>query len=147
MNYLTYIFKAKTVYSVQSPLVYDLCDKVLWTPLSASQLRSLHLSRHDTFPALCYRVANHLQPRHTVLVAEDPSVVNAVRQGCPTSQIVLFPNVPPDSIILMEHPHRHEALWQQLLSLPDRTAAIDIYSAALLFIGWGLSRQEFLLKR
>lgn len=154
MNRLTYLIKAKTVYSVQSPLVYDLCTRVLWTPLSAVQCRRIGTSRQDDFAQLCYKTANFLQPPHMAIPVADDYHRNAIAIGYPRTAVSAIADtdlqgLPSGSVILLSKPHissANEELWHSLCSLPNRTAAIDIFSAGMVIIGRGMSRQDFLLR-
>lgn len=147
MNKLSYIVKSKTPYSVQSPMVYDLCSKVLWTTLSKQQRTALQLGSRDVFAALCYRVANHLQPRSMVLMQEDQQAVRVIGLGCASTRIEQISRISEGTIVMVNHPHDNEEAWNQLKAMVSRTAVVDIFSAGIVFIGWGLSREVFLLRR
>ncbi|MBQ7280505.1 MAG: hypothetical protein IJR13_07285 [Bacteroidales bacterium] len=133
MTRLGYWIKAKTLYDIHSPFVYDLCRNVLYAraPEEAVAARDGHTRR---FATLLYMLKDYLS------LSEMRSEGNT---------LLLGGNDTWGRVLMVDAPHadrKAEHQWTALCADEAYRVSIDLYDVGLLFTNSHLHRQHFLLR-
>ncbi|MBP3763895.1 MAG: hypothetical protein J6I49_08490 [Bacteroidales bacterium] len=124
MNRLQHFLRAKTQYNLHSPLVFRLYTEVLFS-------RSAEAPRGRGFDAVLWRLEHHY---------------GATAQCCDEGGAMAELATADGRFLLVDRPHRREALWRQLCDDPRYEVTLDLFDCGLAVANPRLSRQHFLLR-
>ena len=120
MNRLQHFLRAKTQFNLHSPFVYGLYTEVLFSRADGCP--------KGRFEAVVWRLEHHYR-----VVAEHE--VGAVKLH--TSEA---------DFLLVDHPHRNELRWEELVAKPDYQVTIDLFDVGIAVCNSHLSKQHFILR-
>ncbi len=120
MNRLQHFLRAKTLYNLHSPFVYHLYTEVLFSRAEGEP--------RDRYEAVLWRLERHYGVDSE---RRDGEAVLCCRDGC---------------FVVVDHPHRRETRWQELVEEPRFRVSIDLFSVGIVVDNPRLSRQCFLLR-
>ncbi len=122
MNRLRHFLLAKTQYGLHSPFVYRLYTEVLFSrcPDGAPQGRG--------YEAILWRLERHY--------------------GVPAGRFGGYATLgtPDGDFLVVDHPHREESRWQDIIDSAHYQVTIDLFSTGIAIANPRLSRQHFLLR-
>lgn len=120
MNRLQHFLHAKTQFNLHSPFVYGLYTEVLF-----SRAPGAPRGRYES----------------TVWRLEQRYGIQAQRlDGSATL------HAPEADFLVVNHPHRDEARWQDIVENPRYQATIDLFSVGIAVTNPHLSKQHFILR-
>ena len=120
MNRLQHFLHAKTQFGLHSPFVYGLYTEVLF-----SRAEGVPRGR---FNGVVWRLERHY------------GVETSRQEG--TASL----STTDGDFLVVDHPHRNEALWKDLLDDSHYQVTLDLYSVGIAVSNPRLSRQHFLLR-
>ena len=138
MNRLTYWIKAKTVYNIQSPFLYELYTEVIRPRLSRKELHHTAFGRYDAFKSLVFKIQDHY------------GAIDVRKEETEGLSADAYMQMGDGSIVaIIDRPHRNmesERRWHELYSSDRVTLSVDIFDAGIAFTSGKLSKQHFLLR-
>jgi len=122
VNRLQHFLRAKTQFGIHSPFVYRLYTEVLFSRAGG---------RGRSFADVVWRLEEYYGLPHTDALPNTRQLILGTRDG-------LF--------LVIDRPHRDEALWQSLCDDDNYQVTLDLYDVGIAVNSPRLSRQHFLLR-
>ena len=120
MNRLQYILRAKTQFSLHSPFVYRLYTEVLCS----------HCPGHGRSATdILWRLEEYYGIRHSTFDSQHSTL-----------------STPDGLFIIVDHPHRDEKRWRELIDNPQWQVTLDLFTAGVAVANPRLSKQHFILR-
>ncbi len=162
MDYLRYLFTARTAYGLHSPALFKLYQEVLYARLSPRtrnrlQLRSLP-RRCRQYYEVMFKLMSHYAPQRVVLSRADKTARRCLVQSCPQvameedrlqQEDCLLLSATGERIALVCLPYGDKARrerWRQLRGSSRYPVQLDLYHVGVLLDNPHLSPQYFMLK-